>query len=182
MTMSSNTPAQSSQSSVPSAGRQLEVQRLAVHRDRLFRAACALCRLREDAEDLVQETYASVLKRPGFVRRDDDLAYLLRVLRNAWINNHRARSRKRQRLHPDDSIEFSIYSVADPSASMIDMRNVYESVRRLSEPLRDALVAVDIVGLSYKQAARVLGTREGAVLSRLYRAREQVATRHDPPS
>ena len=48
------------------------------------------------------------------------------------------------------------------------------AIAELSEPLRHTIVAVDVVGLSYKEAARSLRTRTGTVMSRLHRAREQV--------
>jgi DNA-directed RNA polymerase specialized sigma24 family protein len=60
------------------------------HLDRLFRAARAMCRSGEDAEDLVQETYVRVLTRPRLLRSDNDLAVLLGVLRNTFISGHRA--------------------------------------------------------------------------------------------
>ena len=172
-------PRDTSQQGVSLGARPLDVQRLPAHRDRLFRAACVLCRSREDAEDLVQETYASVLKRPRFVRHDNDLAYLLRVLRNTWITNHRTNSRQPHTVQLDDSIELAIDPGADPCASAIELRTIYQSIRQLSDPLRDTLVAVDIVGLSYKQAARALGTPEGTIMSRLHRARDHIATRLD---
>ena len=62
--------------------RRLDPEDLGDHLDRLYRAAWALCGRREDAEDLVQETYARVLARPRWLRREDDFAYLLRALRN----------------------------------------------------------------------------------------------------
>jgi RNA polymerase sigma-70 factor (ECF subfamily) len=46
----------------------LDCERLPDHFARLFRAACALCGSRQDAEDLVQETYARVLQRPRWLR------------------------------------------------------------------------------------------------------------------
>src|SRR3954469_21394771 len=64
--------------------RELDPQRLGDHIDRLYRAAWGLCGSREDAEDLVQETYAKVLARPRLLRREDDLGYLLRALRNTF--------------------------------------------------------------------------------------------------
>src|SRR5881394_3637741 len=68
----------------------LEPQTLGDHFDRLFRAAWALCGSREDAEDLVQDTYTRVLARPRVLHGDDDLAHLLRVLRNSFISGQRA--------------------------------------------------------------------------------------------
>ena len=75
---------------------ELDPERLGDHLDRLYRAAWALCGSREDAEDLVQETYARVLRRPRMLRRDEDLAYLLRVLRNTFLNTRRTASRRPQ--------------------------------------------------------------------------------------
>jgi RNA polymerase sigma-70 factor (ECF subfamily) len=48
-------------------------------------------------------------------------------------------------------------------------------MEQLSEPLRLAVVAVDVIGLSYAEAARSLRTRKGTIMSRLFRAREQLA-------
>ena len=69
--------------------RPLETSRLGDHLDRLYRAAWALTGSREDAEDLVQETYARVLARPRLLRNDDDLGYLLRALRNTFLTQKR---------------------------------------------------------------------------------------------
>src|SRR5436190_6584645 len=74
--------------------RALDPEALGDHLDRLFRAAWALTGSREDAEDLVQETYERVLRWPRFVRRDDDLAYLYRTLRNTFFNARRTASRR----------------------------------------------------------------------------------------
>ena len=62
--------------------RTLDPARLGDHLDRLYRAAWALCGSREDAEDLVQETFARLLARPRWLRNEDDIGYLLRALRN----------------------------------------------------------------------------------------------------
>src|SRR3954469_4679990 len=72
----------------------LDPEGLGDHLDRLYRAAWALCGSREDAEDLVQDTFAKILARPRFVRGDDDLGYLLRVLRNTFISKRRTASRR----------------------------------------------------------------------------------------
>jgi len=73
------TPANATASAaVPAAERPLDPAALPDHVDRLYRAAWASCGSREDAEDLVQETYARVLAKPRLLRREDDLAYLCR--------------------------------------------------------------------------------------------------------
>src|SRR3954447_1580358 len=83
--------------------RPLDPAALGDHVDRLYRAAWALCGRREDAEDLVQETYARVLARPRLLRNDDDLGYLLRVLRNVFVSQHRtAQRRPRTQALPED--------------------------------------------------------------------------------
>jgi RNA polymerase sigma-70 factor, ECF subfamily len=56
--------------------RQLDPKELGDHIDRLYRAAWGLCGSREDAEELVQETFANVLRKPRLLRSDDDIGYL----------------------------------------------------------------------------------------------------------
>jgi RNA polymerase sigma-70 factor, ECF subfamily len=157
--------------------RRLEIERLPDHRDRLFRAAYSLCGSREEAEDLVQETFLRVLQRPRFLRRDDDLGYLLRVLRNTWINTYKERQRRPKTVEFDDSVDFVLDPGADPSVSLGDVQVLYQAVHELSPALRETLIAVDVLGLSYKQAAHALRVRQGTIMSRLFRARNQVARR-----
>jgi RNA polymerase sigma-70 factor (ECF subfamily) len=157
--------------------RSLEPSRLGDHLDRLYRAAWALSGSREDAEDLVQETYARVLGRPRLLRNEDDLGYLLRALRNTFLNQKRAEGR---RLRPN-ALPDQLDLVADPHArgpeAALDARELYAAIAALPDDFRDVLVAVDVTGLSYKETARALRIREGTVMSRLYRAREQVVRR-----
>jgi RNA polymerase sigma-70 factor (ECF subfamily) len=157
--------------------RTLDPDRIGDHLDRLYRAALALCGSREDAEDLVQETYARVLARPRLIRREDDLGYLLRALRNTFLNQRRSESRRPRAAPLPDAFDL----VADPRALQPDVAfetgEIYAAIAALPGDFRDVLVAVDIVGLSYQEAARALRIREGTVMSRLYRARQQVVRR-----
>jgi len=157
--------------------RRLDFNRLPDHCDRLYRAAYALCGSRENAEDLVQETFERVLQRPRFLRRDDDVAYLLRVLRNTWINAYKKQQRRPATVGFDESVDFVIDPGADPSTSVADVQAVYTAVHELSPPLRETIVAVDVLGLSYKEAAQALRVRQGTIMSRLFRARNNVAER-----
>jgi RNA polymerase sigma-70 factor (ECF subfamily) len=154
--------------------RTLDPARLGDHVDRLYRAAWALCGSREDAEDLVQETYARVLARPRLLRNEDDLGYLLRALRNTFLTQKRT---ERRRLR-SDPLPDQLDLVADPRArqpqAALEAGELYAAVAALPDDFRDVLVAVDVTGLSYREAARALRIREGTVMSRLYRARQQV--------
>jgi RNA polymerase sigma-70 factor, ECF subfamily len=162
-----------SQRSSQREGRLLQAERLPDHADRLYRAAYALCDTSHDAEDLVQETYARVLRRPRFIRRDGDLAYLLRALRNTWIAMRRSKRAPTVELRED--VHWIADPSADPGATALEVSAAYAAMRELSDPLRETIVAVDIVGLSYREAARALRVREGTIMSRLFRARDRVA-------
>jgi RNA polymerase sigma-70 factor, ECF subfamily len=157
--------------------RELDPARLGDHVDRLYRAAWALTGSREDAEDLVQDTYVRVLARPRFLRREDDLGYLLRVLRNTFLNAQRTRSRRPRTSPLPEGADFVEQRGATQPERALEAREVYEAIAALPDEFRDVLVAVDVAGLSYREAADALGTREGTVMSRLYRARQQIVRR-----
>jgi RNA polymerase sigma-70 factor (ECF subfamily) len=155
--------------------RTLDPQTLGDHLDRLFRAAWALCGSREDAEDLVQETYERVLRRPRLVRRDDDLGYLYRTLRNTYFNTRRTASRRPSVVAELDDVQAaSTRSDSQPELAA-ETSFVLETVAALPPPMREVLVAVDIVGLSYAEAGKALGVHENTIPTRLARARLRVA-------
>jgi RNA polymerase sigma-70 factor (ECF subfamily) len=158
------------------APRRLDPDRAVEHLPRLYRAARAWSRSREEAEDLVQETYARVLARPRFLRAEDELGYLLRALRNTVISQRRAETRRVQTAPLSDDLARGTRSVDDP-VEAAEHREMFATIRGLPEEFRDALVAVDIVGLSYREAAEALGVAEGTLTSRLFRARDRVAVR-----
>jgi len=155
--------------------RRLDPDSLGSHIARLYRAAYGLTGSAQDAEDLVQDTFERVLRRPRFLRRDEDLVYLLRVLRNTWISSARSKRQLKTTLAGEE-IE-QLEAPTDPIAQSIEGAAVYEALQDLTQPLREALVAVDVLGLSYREAARALGTREGTIMSRLHRGRGQIAAR-----
>ena len=162
-----------------SADRLLDPGRLGDHLDRLYRAAWALCGSREDAEDLVQETYARLLARPRLLRNEDDLGYLLRALRNTFLNQKRSESRRLRPAPLPDQLDLVPDAQARQPETALEAAELFAAVAALPDDFRDVLVAVDVVGLSYREAAGVLRIREGTVMSRLYRARQQVVRRLD---
>jgi RNA polymerase sigma-70 factor, ECF subfamily len=154
--------------------RALDPQSLTRHTDRLYRAAWALCGSKEDAEDLVQDTFARVLSKQRILRGDDELAYLMRVLRNTFFTSRRTASRR-----PATGVPLDDVVTADPQPThqpehALDVQELYGAVAQLPEDFRLALVAVDILGLSYREAASALKTREATITTRLFRARRQV--------
>lgn len=152
---------------------ELQAAVLGDHLDRLYRAAWAMTGSREDAEDLVQETYERVLRKPREIARAEDaLPYLLGVLRNTWVDTVRSRARR-------PTVPLDLEAV-DPVAgdSPLDRaaaREVFEVVAALPAEWRDTLAAVDVAGLSYAEAAAALGVPIGTIMSRLSRGRQRVA-------
>src|SRR3954452_15401507 len=111
--------------------RPLDPARLGDHLDRLFRAAWAMCGSREDAEDLVQDTFARVLSRPRFLRNEDDLGYLLRVLRNTFFNAKRTEKRRPRTSPMEEGAELvETRGTTRPDQAM-EAREVYAAVAKL---------------------------------------------------
>jgi RNA polymerase sigma-70 factor (ECF subfamily) len=154
----------------------LDPDSLAGHTDRLYRAAWAMCGSPHDAEDLVQETFARVLARPRILRSENELAYLLHALRNTFLSDRRKAARRPTTVAAAlDDLQLDANDPRSSPEAALDASEVLAAVSRLEESFRLTLIAVDIVGLSYAEAARVLGTREATITTRLYRARQRLA-------
>jgi RNA polymerase sigma-70 factor, ECF subfamily len=157
--------------------RRLDPDRLGDHLDRLYRAAWAMCGNPHDGEDLVQETYAKVLSRPRFVRHDDDLGYLLRALRNTHISRLRRAGRRPQ------EVELAEEPVDDDVRSpefAYEVGELFTVISQLPDDYRAVIVAIDVAGLSYREAADMLGVKEATITTRLHRARRRVAKTMEP--
>jgi RNA polymerase sigma-70 factor (ECF subfamily) len=157
--------------------RILDPQSLSDHVDRLYRAAWALCGSREDAEDLVQETFARVLSRPRVIHGDDDLFYLMRVLRNTFLTGRRTAGRRPVTVATLDDVVAADPKPMGRPEQALEVQEIYQTIAELPEDFRMALVAIDVLGLSYREAARALHVREATITTRLFRARRQVAKR-----
>lgn len=137
---------------------------------RLRRFARALARNAHDADDLVQLALERALAHAAQRRPDMQLAgWVFGILRNAWVDEQRARGRRARLFAPEESGE----QVADAAGSAApEMLAVQEALGRLPEEQRLAVALVLIEGLSYKEAAHVMEVPIGTVTSRLARARE----------
>lgn len=143
--------------------------------DRLYRAAWAICGSPHDAEDLVQETFSRVLARPRALRNVDPAPYLMQALRNTYLTGVRTASRRPRTTElPVDESSAMQSTRARPDVAL-EHRETFDAIAGLSQDFREALIAVDIVGLSYREAADAVGTREATITTRLFRARQAVA-------
>src|SRR6185437_15933615 len=104
-------------------------------------------------------------KKQRLLRDGNEIAYLMRALRNTWASRYRTLAHRpvEHRLLEDDAL------AQEPSE--INAREIMEAIASAPAPYRDAVVAVDVLGLSYREAARSLRTREATVTSRLHRGR-----------
>jgi RNA polymerase sigma-70 factor (ECF subfamily) len=150
--------------------------------DQVYRVARRLVGSREEAEDLVQETYARAFRSwrsytPGTNMR----AWLLRILTNLNVD----RGRRIQRTPQTQALEESDYYLANKVASAAgeDALEQEQIVERMSQDsivkaladiqpqFRDVVVLVDIGDFTYADAAQILDIPIGTVMSRLHRGR-----------
>jgi RNA polymerase sigma-70 factor (ECF subfamily) len=155
---------------------RLDPQSLPQHVDRLYRAAWALCGSPHDAEDLVQETFARVLARPRTLRGQGELAYLMQVLRNTFLTQRRDAGRRPQSAYAAiEELDPPDPRSRDRPEQAYAAQEVFAAIAGLPDTYRLAVVAVDVVGLSYREAAQALSIREATIATRVFRARERVA-------
>src|SRR3954452_19861402 len=152
----------------------LNPQTAAEHRSRLLDVALSLCGSRSLAEDLVQETYARVLAKPRPPREGAAFPSLVRSLRNVAKDHWRTEQRRPQVIGDLDPEDPSLRHDRHPESEVI-AAEVYTAVNKLPEDFRRVVAAVDMLGLSYSQAAGSLKIPTGTVMSRLSRGRNQLA-------
>jgi RNA polymerase sigma-70 factor (ECF subfamily) len=149
--------------------------------DQVFRVARHLAPSREEAEDLVQETYARAFRSwrsytPGTNLR----AWLLRILTNLNID----RGRRTQRAPQTTALEANDYYLYDKLAEAdgeatdedrvverLSQDDIVSALSAVPHDFRDVIVLVDIGDFSYQDAANILDIPIGTVMSRLHRGR-----------
>jgi RNA polymerase sigma factor (sigma-70 family) len=145
---------------------------------RLRRMARALTRDAADADDLTQETVERALVHRGQWRPGTRLdSWMFRIMKNAWIDEARARRRRGAVLAPAEAGE----QVGDDGAALAESRLAAHEVERAMAHLPDdqrlAVALVLVEGLSYRDAAAVLEIPEGTLTSRLVRGRTALLAR-----
>jgi len=137
---------------------------------RLRRFARTLARDPHDADDLVQIAVERALARSEQLRPDARLSsWMFGILRNAWIDETRTRGRRNKVFAPEALGE---NVGAGTSETHTDALSVQDAMARLPDEQRVAIGLVLVEGLSYKEAAEIMGVPVGTLTSRLARGRE----------
>ncbi len=155
--------------------------------DSLYSTAYRMSRNRQDAEDLLQETYLRAYKYyDKFQEGTNFKAWLFKILKNTFINRYRKRQRQPLK-NSFDEIEgsFELKLLESPLTArgatpeeelMVDAldQDVQQALEALPEDYRTAVELADLQGLSYREIADQLGIPLGTVMSRLYRGRRKL--------
>lgn len=149
-------------------------------REQLLKTALRLTRNREDAEDLVQETYLKAFRHWGRFEPGTNLkAWLFKIMKNTFINLYR-----RQKAVPpqadfadlEETMEGQILSEPEksPEEELLERswdQEVLAAIKALPHSYKVVVLLSDIEGYSYREIAEILAIPLGTVMSRLYRGR-----------
>jgi RNA polymerase sigma-70 factor, ECF subfamily len=150
--------------------------------DQVYRVARRFVSTREEAEDLVQDTYARAFRSwqsytPGTNLR----AWLLRILTNLNVDRGRRLQRRPDELPLEENDYYLANKMAESAGEQVlDQDRVVERLSQdsivtalsaLPDDFRDVVVLVDIGDFSYADAAQILDIPIGTVMSRLHRGR-----------
>ncbi|MEK7831501.1 MAG: sigma-70 family RNA polymerase sigma factor [Acidobacteriota bacterium] len=146
----------------------------------IHNTALRLTRRREDAGDLVQETYLRAYRTfQNFTPGTNCKAWLFTILYSVFVNKYRKDQREPEAVSIDELEEkFQSNLVAvgcDPLWSLNRMEvgaEVDQALNSLPEAFRSVLLMVDVEEMTYEEAAAVLNCPVGTVRSRLFRARK----------
>ena len=142
---------------------------------RLYNFAHWLAQNREEAEDLVQETYAKALKGfSSFEAGTNFKAWMFRILRNTFLNSRTGLKATTVALDlPDDDPALPAER-RTPETILIDRASqemLQAAIAELAVPYREVLLLCEVEEMSYQEIASALGIPVGTVMSRLSRAR-----------
>jgi RNA polymerase sigma factor (sigma-70 family) len=155
------------------------------HADALKTFAFHLSYNEEDANDLVQETY---MKAHRFIERyiqgTNAKAWLFKILKNAYINQYRKRSKQPTKVDFEDFISYHDTDEEGGATGYLDLREeifqnimgdeVTVAINALPVDFRTVILLCDIEGFKYEEIAKIIDIPIGTVRSRLFRARNML--------
>lgn len=154
------------------------------HLQALYNFAYHLTYNEDDANDLVQETYLKAIRfADSYVEGTNAKAWLFKILKNAFINEYRKKSKQPNRVDFEDVINF--HDAEDtPSKGRNDLRQevfqgmigeqVAKAVNALPVDFKTVILLCDIEGFTYEEIAKIVDIPIGTVRSRLHRARQML--------
>lgn len=156
--------------------------------DQLYGAAIRMTRNTQDAEDLLQDTYARAFSSFHTFKPGTNLkAWMYRILKNTFINTYRKKQRRPLQSDDDTVEDWQLYEAArhdstglrSAEAQALDAlpnETVQAALEELPDDYREAVLLADVEGFSYKEIAQIMDTPVGTVMSRIHRGRARLRT------
>ncbi len=147
------------------------------HMNSVYRLARAMSKNESDAQDLVQDTYLKAYRFfDKFKEGTNCRAWLLRILRNTFVNTIRRDKRRPQIIHLPEMRDYGVELPADTDPEDWVFGDLFDddmtaAMSELPEEYRTAVLLADVEGLSYKEIADIMDCPPGTVMSRLHRGR-----------
>lgn len=148
-------------------------------RPRLYQLAWSWLHDADRAGDLVQETCLRAMERAGQLKDPDRLLpWAVRIMANLYRDQFRS-AREMEDVHALDLAAEGSVEERVAQAAVVD--RVRAAIARLNPDQRMVLTLVDLMGMSYREAAEALDLPAGTVMSRLCRARARLKTLLEAP-